>query len=130
MHLPSIKDKHDLATAEYLVELGYPAVAEALPDMLSWIQDANWPVAGVVAPFLASIGEPLSDELWKVLRSDDLLWKYWCIQLVIGRMPRDAARAFVPELQRLANSPLPEEKREELHEVAADALEILVRSPP
>ena len=121
-NLPTIRDKFDVETAERLVALGYPAVAPALPALLEWIQDMNWPVASTLAPFLAAIGRPLVPELWRVLHSNDLVWKYWCISCVIAEMPLDVAIEFEPELQRLARSPTPPERAEGLAEVARDAL--------
>ncbi len=123
--LPRISSKFDLESAEKLISLGYPAVAEALPHLLEWIQDMNWPVAKKIAPFLSSVGRPLVPELWRVLRSDDLLWKYWCISCVIPDMPLDVASEFEPELRRIRDNPTTMERHEELDEVAGDALEEL-----
>ena len=125
--LPTIRGKCDLETAERLVALGYPAVAPALPELLEWIQDINWPVAHILAPFLATVGRPLVPELWRVLHSDDSMWKYWCISYIIAEMPLDVAVEFEPELSRLAHDPAPWERAEELDDVARDALARLAK---
>jgi hypothetical protein len=36
-----------------------PLLGPTLAELLAWLQDINWPVAGVLAPFLAAIGPPL-----------------------------------------------------------------------
>lgn len=69
-------------------------------------------------------------QIWLVLRSDDMVWKYWVIARLIGSLPREVALPFQPELERLAYRPEPVERREELHEVALEALEHLGWSKP
>jgi hypothetical protein len=122
---PIIADKCDVAAAAKLVGLGYPAVEDILPELFTWIQDGNWPVAQIVAPFLASLGPFAVPEIWKILRSDDLLWKYWCILRVVSELPLDSAIEFETELWRMANSPSEAERLEEIDRVAADVLECL-----
>ncbi|UCE03873.1 MAG: DUF5071 domain-containing protein [Candidatus Latescibacterota bacterium] len=120
--MPVIRDKHDVESARKLVALGYPVVAPALSDMMEWIQDMNWPVAKVLAPFLAALGEAVVPEVRRVLASDDHLWKYWCINDIIGEMPVKAARQFTADLHRYALTPTEAERKEELDEVAKAAL--------
>ena len=123
--LPEIQDKHDLASAQRLVKLGYPDVAAYLPVMLEWIQDINWPVARILAPFLASVGAPMIPHLWRVLRSDDQIWKYWCISEVIAHMEPVCQQAFSAELMRLRDHPLDCERDEGLHELAGEILQTI-----
>jgi hypothetical protein len=116
------RDKRDLDNARAVAALGYPAVAPVLPDLLEWLQDCNWPVSRPIGDFLATIPEQMAPLIWKVLRGDDLIWKYWCIVRLISAMPTRTAEQFRGELTRLAEEPTPAERREELNEVAADAL--------
>lgn len=115
--------KHDLARAQAAVEAGYPAVAPILDELIEWLQDHNWPVARVLAPFLASIGEPLVPHIWRVLGTDDDVWKYWVIGILIRALPEDAAGEFRSELNRLCYHPQPHERREELDAQARLVLE-------
>ena len=87
------KDKLDLDTARAAVEAGYPLIAPILPDLLQWLQDCNWPVAHVLAPFLASIGEPLVPHVANVMEGDDYVWKYWMIGAIMRHSPV-VARSF------------------------------------
>jgi hypothetical protein len=48
------KNKGVLAAAQAAIDIGYPGVAPILPQLLEWLQDYNWPVAHMLAPFLAS----------------------------------------------------------------------------
>lgn len=57
---PVISDKCDVAAAAKLVGLGYPAVGDILPELFTWIQDGNWPVAQIVE---------FETELWRMANS-------------------------------------------------------------
>jgi Domain of unknown function (DUF5071) len=114
--------KFDIEAAERAVARGWPDVEPVLPRLLEWLQDGNWPVARVLAPFLAGIGDPLVPYLRPILAGDDLIWKYWIIQGIIGEAPLSVVEAFRPDLERLANDPTPSEREEELPEVASAVL--------
>ena len=117
------KDKLDLATARTAVDVGYPGVAPILPDLLQWLQDCNWPVAQVLAPFLASIGDPLVPHVANVMNSDDYVWKYWMIGAIMRYSPV-VARSFRGELERLVNCPTEVESHEELDQIAREVLDL------
>ena len=122
------KDKFDLDTAQAAVDAGYPSVAPILPELLVWLQDCNWPVAHVLAPFLASVGEPLVPHVAHVMSSDDYVWKYWMIGAIMRHSP-DVARSFRSELERLVASPLDVESRNELDQLAQEVLELYGWTP-
>jgi len=115
------KDKHDLDRAKALVSIGYPTVAPILPDLLEWLQDGNWPVAHVIGPFLASIGKPLTEEVRRILQSQDHLWKYWILLDVVAHSP-ELATALYPELVRIAEGDVVDEDEKEVKEVAKEIL--------
>lgn len=126
--LPRIRHKHDLTAARALVAAGYPAVADLLPHLLSWVKDFNWPVATIVAPFLAEVGTPVVPALQEVLRSNDHVWRYWCISCVIAEMDPEVASVFSDELERIAQRPTAVERYEDLDEVATEALAQITRA--
>ena len=115
--------KHDLERARAAVDAGYPEVAPILGELIVWLQDHNWPVAHILAPFLASLGAPLIPHIWNVLSSDDDVWKYWVIGILIDALPKTEAAVFRPELERLCYAPKPHEVAEELDEQARTILE-------
>ena len=114
--------KSDIERARLAVATGYPAVAPILPELLEWLQDCNWPVSHILAPFLVSIGTPLIPHIQHILDTDDEIWKYWMISAIM-RDSFELALAFRDELERLAFSPTEREAREELDEVAQEVLE-------
>jgi Domain of unknown function (DUF5071) len=119
------RHKCDCERAQAIIALGYPAVAPVLRDLLEWLQDCNWPVSHSIAPFLASVGEPVVPLIREVFRGNDDIWKYWCIERLIMGFPRTLAEEFRPELQRFAFHPTKQERSEELDERARAALEWL-----
>jgi Domain of unknown function (DUF5071) len=113
--------KHDLERAQAAVAAGYPAVASVLDDLLTWIQDINWPVARVLVPLLAGVGLPLAPYVQRILSSGDHVWKYNVIKFIIAES-KVLRQEFDAELRRLVASPTEIERKEELPEVARDAL--------
>jgi hypothetical protein len=119
------RNKHDCQAARAVIALGYPAVAPVLADLLTWLQDCNWSVSRPISDFLASIPEPMAPLIKDVLDSTDDIWKYWCIQQLIKNMPREVAENFRVDLTCLPERPKSTEQREELDEVANEALQTL-----
>ena len=115
--------KSDVARAQPAVEAGYPAVEPILGELLEWLRDCNLPVAHILAPFLASIGAPLVPHIKHVLSTDDDVWKYCVIGVLIRNLPETAAVEFRSELDRLCHNPQPNGKREGLDEQAREVLE-------
>jgi hypothetical protein len=115
------KDKHDVAAAQSIVALGYPAVAPILGELLAWVQDMNWPVARVLQPFLSSIGEPLAPMIGNILRADDNTWKYWLVASVVAGSPA-LVHAMRPDLVRIAETPTDGEVAEEVNVAAQEVL--------
>jgi len=115
------RNKHDIERAEAAIKIGYPAVAPILPELLEWLQDMNWSVAQVLAPFLASIGSPLIPHIHHIFNTDDEIWKYWIINSIMSESP-ELATTFRSEIERIAYSPTEREKAEELNETAHNLL--------
>lgn len=116
------KSKSDSERVHRVIELGYPAIAPIIPDLLEWMQDYNWPIARELAPFLATIGEPLLPEIQRILNTTDQLWKYWILTKIVAKSPQ-LAEQLRPVLMRITQFPSKEEREEELHIVAQEILE-------
>lgn len=116
------QDKHDHEAAKAAISAGYPAVDPILPDLLEWLQDMNWPVAQSLAPFLASIGEPLIPHLKKIFESDDVIWKAWIVSRVIEEN-HGLALVFRDYLESLVRTSPYDEDDEWLIENAREVLE-------
>ena len=114
--------KSDLSKAQCATAAGYPFVAPILPELIKWLQDYNWPVAKVLAPFLASIGKPVLSEVRSILLTNDDLWKYWVLTAIVRHWPSDLVAELRSELVRLAKSPEASERSEELDVIARELL--------
>jgi hypothetical protein len=55
------KHSGDVASAQALVALGYPAVAPVLPHLFQWLETSGSPVEVVLRPFFAGLGAPARD---------------------------------------------------------------------
>lgn len=117
--------KFDLDAAERAVARGWPGVEPVLPQLLEWLQDYNWPVARVLAPFIARIGDPVVPYLRPILDGGDLIWKHWIIAVVLADAPLSVVDQFRPDLERLVEDPTPRETEEDLPEVAKPVLDRL-----
>jgi hypothetical protein len=115
-------DKHDHAAAYRAIAAGYPTVESKLPLLLEWLQDMNWPVAQTLAPFLASIGEPLIPILEKIFKTDDKIWKASVISRIVEESPPVAAH-FKGYLQEIVSQEPKDEDDEWVRENARDVLE-------
>jgi thiaminase len=76
----------------------------------------------VLAPFLASIGDPLIPHIRKVFETDDEIWKCWIMSCIMLES-REVAEAFREELERVAYSPTEMQIEEGLNEYAKSILE-------
>ena len=116
------RHKADVPAAEAVALRGWPAIEPAAMSLLEWLQDINWPVAQVLAPFFATVGTDLAPYVRPVLESQDDVWKYHVIESVVSHSV-SLTQALEGELRRIAQSPTPSEHAEEVHRVAREALE-------
>ena len=118
------KGKSDVETARAAVEAGYPKVAPILPQLFVWMQDFNWPVAHVLAPFFVSIGAPILVEIRRVLGTDDGMWKYWAL-MIAESLPSHVRVELRPDLLRIVEQPTPDETVDGVAESAAELLALI-----
>jgi hypothetical protein len=111
------RDKHDTQAVDAAIRAGYPTVAPVLRELLEWLQDANWPVARPLAPFLAGIGVALRPHVEPALQGDDNVWKYWLLTLVVAESEA-LAHVLAPTLARLAGTPTAAEREEDVDQAA------------
>lgn len=116
--------KFDTERAQAVIQTGYPAIEPILPQLLEWIQDMNWPVALILAPFLSSIGNPLAPHIKIILSSNDEIWKYWILNRIV-QASSELAISLRREIERLAFTPTAQEVTEEVN---IAALEVMVKN--
>ncbi len=101
--------KADIKRAKAIISLGFLEVKPVLPHLLVWLQDLNWPVAQVLAPYLAGFGKEIVPGVRAVLQGEDEVWIYWVLKKVVAEMLRDAVAELQNELKVLAHRPSTEE---------------------
>lgn len=116
------KDKQDLLALERAQTIGFPSLNEVLPDMLEWLQDANWPVARPTASVLANAGTEIAPYINDILAGKDSIWKYWLIELLVQELSSDVLSELRHELQRLARQPTRNDKLEKVDTLAQHVL--------
>jgi hypothetical protein len=116
------KDKSDIATANKLFGYSYDEIKPIVPELLTWIQDMNWPVAGPVSNYLASISEHLTGDILEILRGTDDVWKYWTLRIFCLRDNKLLNERLKEEIKRIATNPTKGEKTEEVDEIAREII--------
>ena len=112
------KDKSDIETAEKLSGHSYDEIKSIVPELLTWIQDMNWPVARPVADYLESISEHLTLDLLEILKGTDDIWKYWTLH-VFGLWSKNPVdKRLMDEIKRIATTPTKGEQTEEVDQIA------------
>lgn len=114
------RHKSDSERVKTLIELGYPAVAPILSELLTWVRDGNWPISHSIGSFLASVGEPMVPLIRDVFRGNDDIWKYWCLVRVVMKMTREVVEQLRPDIERLVESPTKNERTEEVDDRALE----------
>jgi len=116
------KDKGDVETANRLKNYSYQEIKTIVPELLEWIQDLNWPVAGPVADYLESISEYLTEEIIEILRGNDEMWKYWCVFIFGIHATKTIDPKLMQEFLRIANKPTEQEILAEVYELAQELI--------
>ena len=119
------RNKKDYEQVKQLENLSRDEIHLLLPDLLEWIQDMNWPIATEVAVFLLKYPDEMVLLIKEILDTNDDVWKYWCLEILVKRLPSNVKKQFKAELQRIVESPTEGEKLEELDETAREILKTI-----
>ncbi len=118
------KNKDDSTAVEKLKSASAPSVIAVAKDLLEWIQDGNWPIAKEIAEILSAYTNSIKSELLDILKGQDDIWKYWCINGVIYPSKEEYLDLdLINELKRIVNAPTKGEKEEEVNLSAEEALD-------
>ncbi len=69
-----------------LKDVGYPRIRLAIPYLLEWFQDMNWPGVSTIQDILKTIDSPvllphLKTAAEKAVSERDSVWCYWLVRL-------------------------------------------------
>ncbi len=116
------KDKFDEDAVARARAVGFPALNPILSELLAWLQDANWPVARPMASLLAVTQQEIVPYIKEVLNSEDGIWKYWTIDLLVDDLSQEVRELLQDELFRLAEKPTQNDRLEGVDVVARRVL--------
>lgn len=121
------RNKYDFKRVNRLKKIERSQLIQLLPNPLEWLQDINWPIAPEITNLLLEFPNELVPHIKKVITGDDDIWKNWCLIYLVAKFPFDFKIIFKAELEKLANFPTPDEKFEELDDLAREILSTLER---
>jgi hypothetical protein len=113
--------KHDLAAVERLNAADRSEVVSIVGELLDWTADGNWPVAAPLATFLVSLEELLVPAVQRVLTGNDPSQIYFCLDLIVNKLPDEVVVKLERELQAIASRPARDDL-EGNYEIAAEIL--------
>jgi len=120
------KDKFDIDTVKKLKGLNREELIPLLPKLLEWIQDMNWVIAPKIAELLLNnFPSEIIPHIRKVFETEDDIWKFWCLEVLVKYLPFDSKMVLKKDLIRLAESPSEGEKWEEVDVKAKELLKQL-----
>jgi hypothetical protein len=112
------KDKFDIETADKLSKYSYDEIKPIVPELLTWIQDMNWPVARPVSEYLQVISDHLTEDIIEILRGPDDVWKYWSLHVFGLWTTKPLDNRIIQELKRIIANPTKGEIEDGVQEVA------------
>jgi hypothetical protein len=116
------KDKHDDPAVAHISALPESSIAPLIPELLTWLQDGNWPVARPVKTLLLSFPHLIVEPVREVLLGDDDEWKDNMLLYIVDEIPREQQLALKQEVERIAKNPTKGEKDIDCDESARDIL--------
>ncbi|MCU9615006.1 DUF5071 domain-containing protein [Caldibacillus lycopersici] len=119
------RNKHDIERVKQLKNLSREEILPFLPGLMEWIQDMNWPIANEVAALLLKYPIDIIPLIKDVLATNDPVWKYWCLEVLVKKLPGDIKKQLKNELVKIIVNPSEGEKMEELDETSLEILQTI-----
>lgn len=116
------KHKGNLEAITDLKNYSYEQVKPIVPELLTWLQDLNWPVAGPIALYLQSIAKHITDDIIAILRGQDEVWKYWLVLVFGTNATAPIDPKLLAEFKRIATQPTKAEIAKETQELALEVI--------
>lgn len=119
--IPQHKD--DKIIANELKKHSFEEIKPIVNELLLWVKDYNWPVARPITEYLSSHINEITEELLMILKGNDDIWKYWCINKLINNNNNQTLNSVIKtQLERIVNKPTTSEIKEEVHIIAKETL--------
>ncbi|MDQ0232457.1 hypothetical protein J2S19_003768 [Metabacillus malikii] len=116
------KNKHDFESLDKLKNLDKERIIPLLPELIVWVQDMNWPISEEVAKILLMYQIEIIPLIKDILRTNDNVWKYWCLETLVKRLDEESKELLKNDLARLSERPTAGERLEQLDVTATEIL--------
>jgi hypothetical protein len=116
------KHKHDFETLDLLKEIDIASLTPIYPDLLSWLQDINWPIAPKLSEILSGAGKLIVPEIKKILQGEDAVWKYWILLYLVKKLDQEVFDLLQDDILLLAERPNALDNKEEVNVAAQEVL--------
>ena len=80
------KDKLDDSNLEKIKLLNDSDLSQITSELLTWTQDANWPVFRKIVEIIVARQDRFISEISKVFQTDDRIWKYWILTNICPKL--------------------------------------------
>jgi len=97
------KDKFDNSTIKQLCKLTDNEIRPIIFDLLEWLQDYNWPIAKDILPIVILHQNIAIPHIITILQGNNMMGKYWIIELVIPYLIYPNKQLLKSELERLSS---------------------------
>jgi hypothetical protein len=115
-------DKHDDKAVLHLTNLPISQLEPLIPQLLTWLQDENWPIFGPVRDLLIQHPKEIIEPVRDVLRGNDGWWINNCLVSLVACMPKECQTELEAEIERVARHPTLDEKEFESEKAAEEIL--------
>lgn len=118
------KNKFDNSNMEKIRDIPNNEIEPLLPELLTWLQDANWPIFKDVLELLVNRQKPLIPLIINILKPEqrDDVWKYYIISALLPLFSDKNLEILLPFIKRIAETPTETEKIEEVDQAAINLL--------
>lgn len=95
------KNKFDNSTVNELSQLTDEQIKPIILDLLKWLQDYNCPIAQELLPIIIKHQNVTVPYISDILNGDDVMWKYWIMELFIPSVTETNKKFFISDIKKL-----------------------------
>lgn len=99
------KNADDIAAAEFIMALGYPAIAPVIRDMVKTMRIAKSPVADAFAAYFGRLGQAAVEPIGQGLMKDNCCLRYRIFTIVLPQWPKELVVQLKDILTMVATHP-------------------------
>ena len=114
------KDKYDNSNIENLKKLQDEEIKPLIPELLTWLQDYNWPITKEVLNVLKGRENLVFPYIADILAGDDVMWKCWIMELLIPSFSDEHKAKLKDKIKNLMSLSSSHEDAQYIIKVATD----------